>query len=858
MSTKRYSRFLATAITACMMITNTIFPSTVYAVESQDNILNSDISTDFELPDIVDKAEADDNHYIGRLKSEENDLNTLVFANDDGTNTMRIYNHPIKYVADDGTIHDISLNAKAQADGSFVSADHEIVTTFERKLTDGINLEYDNVDITLIPKLGSVEPIGTLSSDGKVVTYEMNDVTSFAYALTYAGFKEDIIVDEYTGQTEYEFTLYTNGLSVEEEYDSYYLVDSEGEIQATIGDIIVFTADERNNTMGSITCETVCANQEYNLTIHLDDEYLADENTIYPIRIDPSIEVNYNNSGAGAIEDVTLNSSTGSDGLSGSLFVGKRQTYGKSRILMKFPGLNMNNLPGSYQISAASVEIRDLMCEATEMTVNCNVFTGNTWSESTANWSNVNADSYGTFLSTKTISYAYGVQQPIEHRYSFNILTAVRGWKNGSYDKNKGIIFKALDSVENGSTYIWKTISSFNRISYSPSLSVTYRNISNVASIYSSTYTTSQTLNENYAYRFAFTPPESDKYSFWTESSIDTHISVYGNSSYTINTGVNDDSGHGYNACLTLSLNAGSTYYIFVQGYSVSTSGSYTFNLIRGLPMSGYEESKNFSYFNSSTYQSYTNCYTYSLDVWRNPVTGNMFGYRGCNPGGISGNPITFNDLANATTAKSAIVAAVKSDCVAWGGSSNDFYEVSENTMVPEGYYKVALVLYPGHDYHWYRHVSDSFGGWAHKPGVTPAKEVDNSNNNIYDPADADWGVYTDFLGFFALKPPSAYSTRMDISDSTEEILDTSTILRSQYPVKTDITLSDFNNFIVGESTEEDVISKVGAPNDVYGSGYIGDRYYTKDGYDIVVYYYAGAVEQIRCINTDGTYTVLK
>lgn len=53
MSTKRYSRFLATAITACMMITNTLFPSTAYAVETQDNILNSDISSDFELPDIV-------------------------------------------------------------------------------------------------------------------------------------------------------------------------------------------------------------------------------------------------------------------------------------------------------------------------------------------------------------------------------------------------------------------------------------------------------------------------------------------------------------------------------------------------------------------------------------------------------------------------------------------------------------------------------------------------------------------------------------------------------------------------------------------------------------------------------------
>lgn len=535
MNTKRISMIIAAVISTCMLITTASFPSTVNAIAPQWDAMNSDYSSDFELPDIVDKAEA--NNYIGRVKSEENDLNTFVFANGDGTNTMRIYKHPVKYMADDGTVRDISLDVKAKDDGGFVSADHEIVTTFERKLTEGINLTYDSIDVTLIPKFESVEPIGTLSSDGKVVAYEINDVTSYAYSLTYAGFKEDIIVDEYTGQTEYEFTLYTNGLSVENNYGSYYLVDSEGDVQAMIGDIIVFTADERNNTMGSMTCETICENREYTLTIHLDDTYLSDENTIYPIRIDPSIEVNYNNNGTGAIEDVTLNSNTGSDGLSDSLFVGKRQTYGKSRILMKFPGLNMNSLPGSWQISAASVEIRDLMCEGTGMTVNCNVFDGNTWTESTANWTNVNADSYSTFLSSKTISYANGVQQPIEHRYSFNILPAVRGWKNGTYDKNKGIIFRAPVAVENGSTYIWKTMSSFNRISYSPSLSVTYRNLSNVASINGSSYSTSQTLNSNYAYRFAFTPSVSDKYSFWTESSIDTEISVYENLSYTANTG---------------------------------------------------------------------------------------------------------------------------------------------------------------------------------------------------------------------------------------------------------------------------------------------------------------------------------
>lgn len=261
----------------------------------------SETAAEFELPDIIGEAEAEENLYVGRVKSEEKDLYTFVFANNDGTKTMRVYSHPVKYVSDDGSVRDISLDIKSKTGGGFVTADHEITTTFKRKLSDGISLTYDDIAVRLVPQISAgTQPLATLSSDSKKVTYMMNDITSFVYELTYTGFKEDIVVEEYTGQTEYEFTLYTNGLTLCEEYGSYYLADAEGNVEAPIGDIIIFTADERNNTMGSMTYQTVRANQEYVLTIHIDADYLADENTVYPIRIDPTIEINYDNNGAGA------------------------------------------------------------------------------------------------------------------------------------------------------------------------------------------------------------------------------------------------------------------------------------------------------------------------------------------------------------------------------------------------------------------------------------------------------------------------------------------------------------------------------------------------------------------------------
>ena len=105
------------------------------------------------------------------------------------------------------------------------------------------------------------------------------------------GFKEDIIVSRYTGQTEFEFVLETNGLTLHNENGSYVLKDSTGVIKAALGEIIIFTADEMNNTTGIMTAETVKAGEQYMLTIEIDASWLADEKTKYPIVIDPTVSI---------------------------------------------------------------------------------------------------------------------------------------------------------------------------------------------------------------------------------------------------------------------------------------------------------------------------------------------------------------------------------------------------------------------------------------------------------------------------------------------------------------------------------------------------------------------------------------
>jgi len=59
----------------------------------------------------------------------------------------------------------------------------------------------------------------------------------------------------------------------------------------------------------------------------------------------------------------------------------------------------------------------------------------------------------------------------------------------------------------------------------------------------------------------------------------------------------------------------------------------------------------------------------------------------------------------------------------------------------------MALVVAPGYDYHWYRKQQEGF--WGHKPGGTPARNVDNNGAIVWNPETAARLPYTDFCGYF-------------------------------------------------------------------------------------------------------------
>lgn len=120
--------------------------------------------------------------------------------------------------------------------------------------------------------------------------------------------------------------------------------------------------------------------------------------------------------------------------------------------------------------------------------------------------------------------------------------------------------------------------------------------------------------------------------------------------------------------------------------------------------------------------QNNNNCYNYSnnkrTDTYAQPglASGNMY---------------------------SSIDAVEVSD----GAISDGLEPTTAGATSPDGKTKIALVIWPGVDYHWYR--QDSNGLWSHKIGWDVAKNTDESGALITNPETADRDNYTEFVGYF-------------------------------------------------------------------------------------------------------------
>ena len=190
------------------------------------------------------------------------------------------------------------------------------------------------------------------------------------------------------------------------------------------------------------------------------------------------------------------------------------------------------------------------------------------------------------------------------------------------------------------------------------------------------------------------------------------------------------------------------------------------------LPVSGSEISYNPDIWNFPNVANNVapNCYSYALNTHINPKTNQV---ERMQPGESVGYELSGNNLSAST-----VVSYVQADASAYGFV---FEVIGKYDVCPSGSYKVALVIAPGQDYHWYRQDPDGY--WSHKRGYLLPTREDASGCPIYDPAKADRDYsqflmpcnYSEFVGYFKVTPinnlfSTAVSSPMTVEDYEAKI----------------------------------------------------------------------------------------
>ncbi|MCH5324584.1 MAG: Ig-like domain-containing protein [Eubacterium sp.] len=492
------------------------------------------------VPEIISYERVLDDGFTSRLKTEELSMSEIILEKEDGTRALYLFDTDVKYVDENGETVDKSNKAVQISENSqkyFTSESNDIEVKLPLSLTAGISVSDDEFNIVMRPvtKIGTHQlSIGAKSEENSVYYQNVFDTnTDIEYTFTYDGVKEDIILKKYNGTNTFEFVVYTGGLTLYEDKGTLLLADANGDVQASLGEVIVYSADNKNNTMGEFIVEEQTADSVYTVTVTVDKRYLTDPNTAYPVTIDPSITLTSSSS----IQDIQVFKGTDgkgnetSSGTSGVSRVGW-SNWGPTRTLMRFPGINFagHDIKQASQISSAYVELRDLMCEGgSAVPISCAQFTGYTWDEATTKtWNQLLAGNCGSSLDMVQVTYGNGNSTRNvsfkDQWYRWNIKTVVKDWVTSSDHFKKGICFKMhADMLENSSVYSqWmKTFCSMQGdAQYRPYFVMTYDALINFSvAITPNTRDANQLkVGSSRDYNVTVTPPNLSYTTTWSSS----------------------------------------------------------------------------------------------------------------------------------------------------------------------------------------------------------------------------------------------------------------------------------------------------------------------------------------------------
>ncbi len=470
------------------------------AIDTTSESISSVLSEN-DIPEYLALEASENSKFAARLYEKETALDTVLFANKDGSETVYIFNEDVKYIDESGNIADKSnklySNIESRAystDYSYVNKENDINTYFPKSLkTDvGVSVEAQGQVIEMYPVSDVVSQV-IADNDMYGVYYDdvFGEFTGIRYEPSFSGYKEDIVLEKNVGN-KFSFILETGDLVPVLENGVVYIRDGRGADFGLISPTYVydsFTGDpsldeSRHFTYNNKFELTRISDGKYELIVIVDEEFLSNPATVYPVIVDPSITINATGSGSSkSILDTPIYNGSGAPGTAGvnSLAVigYVDSSYGSGRLLMRFPGLMKQSFMSNpnYIIDSAKLYMSEVSGNSTGANISAHIYMGSSWSESSKYSSSLWNGIYKINGIEQTLVSNY-FSYPSATTGEFNITRAVRLWQSNPSYGSKGLIFKNLTN-ENGSSYT-KTFYTTEG-STKPYLSVTYTNRSQLS-----------------------------------------------------------------------------------------------------------------------------------------------------------------------------------------------------------------------------------------------------------------------------------------------------------------------------------------------------------------------------------------
>ncbi len=723
-----------------------------------------------------------------RLKEKE-DLNTYVFENADGTNTLYMMDENVKYKTASGKVKDKNINLKKIYGGYSVS-DNEYSLQIPNGIKEGISFGYKDSQIRLIPQdIDSSDVIKNVELKNNAVTYKniYGEGIDLRYTPLLDGVKEDIILGEYTQKNSFEFILYSDGKDIYNDNGRYYLADTaDATDKIYLGNVIMYDAVGRPEE-GELEVEAIKRTESYKITIKVSDEYLSDDLTVYPVTIDPTIKVEpiYDSSRTGgAIEDCPVYSGR-KDSNHGTYYFNRvscyNDSYGTGRTAMKF---KLDGLVTSSGFTYDSLKINDIISAKLYLKEGSGTASRNiemyalpsniSWTETTLTWGDLASVALTENNRITTSAMASNAT------CVFDITSYIQMCKKGTCSLSNGVLLK--DEIEDKDNPINKSFVSaeYTTSGYRPYIQIQYYENSVNAERDSGTYfirnvsskkcfalvpddesgddalgQLDYSKNEG-AIRWSLVTADNDYYYIKRGSNTYLSVSLTGSDvELDWSSTVPEDSRYLWklkntaagNLRIVSKYNESEEKVLMINSnniccadYSEDTTYTDEWRIDAYIPVSGAPINDGYVWNDSGA----ANCYMYAFNMKENPIdSGNGF----IHPGEISERTFKHKDIS---------VALISEYTLLDSEEKFTFRNIGKFESCAIGEYKVALVIDPGKDYHWYRQNVD--GTWSHKPGSNNAIIKDSSEIAILDPEYANrhngfGNNYYIFGGFYAVTP---------------------------------------------------------------------------------------------------------